>query len=286
MPHTLSPADLAALCVGLSRCESLVVLDLSACGLDDGAVATLAEALATNVTITALNLSGNEVGDAGAVALCAALLPTSPPAGSTSSRLPPPLAHLDLSDNAIGPVGAAALGHAVSGAVCLLSLSLSHCPITDDGASALLLPLQPSGPNAARQARPKLVELHLRACGLGLRACVALAAVVRAPGGPLAGCHVDVSLNSDIGGDSSGGAQRQAPPAGLAKLEAAFGDSLVPRLGALRLAACGIAPDERRSALELSAAGSEAGLGSGWIGKVVDAQLLRPPPQARPTTVQ
>ena len=122
------------------------------------------------------------------------------------------------------------------------------------------------------------MELHLRACGLGLRACVALAAVVRAPGGPLAGCHVDVSLNSDIGGDSSGGGG--SAPAGVAKLEAAFSDSLVPRLGALRLAACGITPDERRGALELSA-GSAAGLGSGWIGSVMDAQLLRPPPQTR-----
>ena len=278
VPHTLSPGDLAALCAGLSRCESLVALDLCACGLDDGAVATLAEALATCGTLTSLNLGGNDIGDAGAVALCAAVLPSS----HSTSRPPPPLAHLDLSDNAIGAAGAAALGHAVSGAVCLLTLNLSHNPITDDGASALLLPLQPSGPNhAARQARPRLVELHLRACGLGLRACVALAAVVRAPGGPLAGCHVDVSLNSDIGGDSNSGGGGSAP-AGVAKLEAAFSDSLVPRLGALRLAACGITPDERRGALELSAGGSAAGgQGSTWIGTVMDAQLLRPPPQTR-----
>jgi hypothetical protein len=275
VPHTLSPGDLAALCAGLRRCESLVALHLPACGLDDGAAATLAEALATGGTLTSLDLSGNDVSDAGAVALCAALLPRPQP----TSRSPPPLAHLDLSDNAIGAVGAAALGHAVSGAVCLLTLNLSHNPITDDGASALLLPLQPSGPNhAARQARPRLVELHLRGCGLGLRACVALAAVVRAPGGPLAGCHVDVSLNSDIGGDGSSGAQA---PAGVAKLEAAFSDSLVPRLGALRLAACGITPDERRGALELSAGGSKAGQGSAWAGTVMDAQLLRPPPQTR-----
>jgi hypothetical protein len=160
------------------------------------------------------------------------------------------------------------LGQGICNAACMVGLDVSNNPLTDAGAAALLLPLQPSGPSSS--PKPKLAVLKLRACGLGLRACVALAAVLRAPGGPLAGAVVDLSLNDGIGN-------------GIAKLEAACADeSIVQRLGALRLAGCSI-PDERWTALQKAA--TTPGAECRWMGRLLidnAAQLLRmPPTQAR-----
>ncbi len=264
---------MAALAAGAVTAESLISLDLACCGLNDAQAVSLVAALAHSKTLTSLCLRSNDLGDEAAAAVATHLL-----SGALSA---PPLAHLDLSDNRIGDLGAGALGHGVKRSVAILELDLSKNTISDDGGAALLLPLQPAGPCGAA---PHLARLSLASNACGLRTSVALAAVLRAPGSPLAGAAVDLSFNAPLCGDAA------------SKLESAFADAQTARLSQLTLHGTGETDAHRLHALcaravtPLStdaAACAEAATSTGltrtmmsWVGTVRDPLLLRPAQQA------
>jgi len=78
------------------------------------------------VALARINLSANEMGDAGAAALAEAV--------ARSAR---PITHLHLARNKITAVGAAAIAAAVAKNPSMRVLSLEHNHIGDDGAAAL-----------------------------------------------------------------------------------------------------------------------------------------------------
>ena len=93
--------------------------------IGDSSAAILAHAMATNSTVTELNLKYNGIGDSGAAALAEAV------------EINSTLTTLSLSDNVIGVSGAAALAKAVEINSTLTTLNLSDNVIGDSGAAAL-----------------------------------------------------------------------------------------------------------------------------------------------------
>ncbi|XP_068687262.1 NLR family CARD domain-containing protein 3-like isoform X2 [Montipora foliosa] len=93
--------------------------------IGDSGAAILANAMATNSTVTELNLKYNEIGDSGAAALAKAV------------EINSTLTTLNLSYNKIGASGAAALAKAVESNSTLTELDLSANEIGDSGAAAL-----------------------------------------------------------------------------------------------------------------------------------------------------
>ncbi|XP_068732911.1 protein NLRC3-like [Montipora capricornis] len=122
--------------------------------IGDGGAAILADAMATNSTVTLLDLSFNEVGDSGAAALAKAI-----EVNST-------LTELDLSRNRIGISGADALAKAMRSNSTLTSLDLSYNEIGDSGVDELA---------QAMRSNSTLTYLSLNGNEIGDSGAVALA---------------------------------------------------------------------------------------------------------------
>jgi hypothetical protein len=178
---TMQPADAEALARVLKQPESLLTsLALPCDGIDDGLLAILMQGLLASRTLTHLDLSANQVGDAGA-ALLARMLRAGAGACVLSS--------LRLADNRLGARAAESLGGALRRHDCFLAhLDLRRNALTDAGGAALLDGLLNGG------ALRTLVSLNLSNCGLGPKSAAALAAVLAAPGCALA--NVALAANS------------------------------------------------------------------------------------------
>ncbi|XP_068687306.1 protein NLRC3-like isoform X2 [Montipora foliosa] len=153
--------------------------------IDDSGAATLADAMATNSTVTLLYLSFNEIGDSGAAALAKAVEINSTLTELVLSRnrisdsgaaalakaveINSTLTKLYLSGNGIGDSGSAALAKAVEINSTLTGLYLSENGIGDSGAAALA---------KAVEINSKLTELHLSDNGIGDSGAAALAQAV------------------------------------------------------------------------------------------------------------
>ncbi|MBX9702595.1 MAG: leucine-rich repeat domain-containing protein [Silvanigrellaceae bacterium] len=109
----------------LSKFSKLTHLDLSINQIGDAGAQALAAAIANRTNLTHLDLYQNQIGDAGAQALADAL------ANHTN------LTRLDLSKNQIGDAGAQALADALANHTKLTHLNLNFNPIGDAGAQAL-----------------------------------------------------------------------------------------------------------------------------------------------------
>ena len=150
----------------LLACPALTKLRLPNNRMTDKHVDALMKGLRHSVGITSLDLSHNDISDAGAAAI--------------ASLLPLPgclLSTIDLSDNNIGPAGAAAVASALpllKGAGHTIALSLSLNPLTTGGALPLLAVL--SSPISL------LTSLQLTAVGADEAACEAVVRAVRSGG--------------------------------------------------------------------------------------------------------
>ena len=114
-----------ALADALKTNTSLIALNLSNNNVEDKGAASLADALKTNTSLIELNLSNNNVEDEGAEALADALK------RNTS------LTELDLSDIIVGDAGVASLADALKVNTSLVSLDLRYNEINAEGAEAL-----------------------------------------------------------------------------------------------------------------------------------------------------
>ena len=150
----------------LLACPALTKLRLPNNRMTDEHVGLLMRGLRHSVGLTSLDLSHNDLSDAGAAAI--------------ASLLPLPcclLSAIDLSDNNIGPAGAAAVAAALpllKGVGHTLALLLSLNPLTTAGAQPLLATL--SSPVSA------LTSLQLTAVGADETASEAVVRAVRSGG--------------------------------------------------------------------------------------------------------
>ena len=150
----------------LLACPALTRLRLPNNRMTDEHVGLLMKGLRHSVGLTSLDLSHNDISDAGATAI-ASLLPL--PACLLST--------IDLSDNSIGPNGAAAMASALpllKGAGHTIALSLSLNPLTTAGTLPLLAAL--SSPVSS------LTSLLLTAVGADEAASEAVVRAVRSGG--------------------------------------------------------------------------------------------------------
>ena len=115
----------AILAHAMATNSTLTHLNLSYSGIGDSGAAALAKAVEINSTLTRLNLFDNRIGDSGAAALAKAV------------EINSTLTELNLSFNGIGDSGAAALAKAVEINSTLTHLDLSRNGIGDSGAAAL-----------------------------------------------------------------------------------------------------------------------------------------------------
>ena len=164
--------------------ETLTHLGLSQNSIDDAKLEPLAEGLATNASVTSLDLSKNKIGCDGARVLARVLAKDA----CVVSRL-------DLGDNEIGASGANALAKAVAASASLTYLSLRLNPkIGDEAGAAVLDAVTDSGGTSMR-------ELDVSACGLGPASARALARLLR--------CNrtlrrIDASGNETLGAGDAG----------------------------------------------------------------------------------
>ena len=150
----------------------------------DSGVAILAHAMATNSTVTKMNLFRNGIGDSGAAALAKAV-----EINSTLTRF-------SLCDNRIGDSGAAALAKAVEINSTLTDLDLSSNGIGDSGAAALA---------KAVEINSKLTYLYLFQNRIGDSGAAALAKAVE-----INSTLTDLDLSSNGIGDSGAAALAKA----------------------------------------------------------------------------
>ena len=144
----------AILAHAMATNSTLTRLDLSGSGIGDSGAAALAKAVEINSTLTHLYLSYNRIGDSGAAELAKAV-----EINSTVTRL-------DLSENGIGDSGAAALAKAVEINSTLTRLNVANNRIGDSGAAALA---------KAVEINSTLTDLDLSYNGIGDSGAAALA---------------------------------------------------------------------------------------------------------------
>ena len=132
-------------------------LDLRFNGIGDSGAAALAKAVETNSTLTTLDLSGNEIGESGAAALAKAV------------EINSTLTELNLFSNKIGDAGAATLAKVVEINSTLTKLHLSDNRIGYSGAAALA---------KAVEINSTLTTLDLSRNGIGDSCAAALAKAV------------------------------------------------------------------------------------------------------------
>ena len=154
---SLSRLDLAAvsaLCSALAGNHSLGRLELSGCDVGDAGAAALGHMLAHNSVLMHLDLSSNDIGAAGAFKLARAL------AVRNFS-----LTRLNLRGNRICDQGAAVLGHMLGQNTCLEELDLAGNDIGSVGAVRLA---------GGLAANTKLTELDLSLNNIGHMGAAAL----------------------------------------------------------------------------------------------------------------
>jgi NLR family CARD domain-containing protein 3 len=109
----------------LATNTTLTELNLRCNRIGDNGAAAIGRALTQNQTLTAIWLEGNQISDDGATALATALTENTT------------LTHLYLYKNGIGPVGAAAMADTLGQNTCLSELDLGGNAISDSGAVAV-----------------------------------------------------------------------------------------------------------------------------------------------------
>ena len=124
-PQRIGDSGTAILADALATNSTVTLLNLSRNEISISGAAALAKAMEVNSTLTELNLSENEIGDSGAAALAKVM-----EVNST-------LTELNLSENEISDSGAAALAQAMEINSTLTELNLSENVISDWGAAAL-----------------------------------------------------------------------------------------------------------------------------------------------------
>ena len=115
------PMHLDSAMLGRVGADALTELDLSGAGLTAEGSRLLAAPLATNSTITALNLRRNRIGPDGCSLLCGAL------------RQQPSIISLDLGSNQIGAVGLASLAVSLPHCAALTALNLRRNDFGEGG---------------------------------------------------------------------------------------------------------------------------------------------------------
>jgi hypothetical protein len=154
----LTPAQLKQLISYLTHDHFITELNLWNNQLGDAGAQALAAALKTNTALTTLDLSYNDLGDAGAQALAAAL------------KTNPSLATLQLGSNQLGEAGAQALAAALKTNTALTTLYLGGNQLGDAGAQALAEVLK---------TNTALTTLYLGGNQLGKAGAQALAAALK-----------------------------------------------------------------------------------------------------------
>ena len=175
----------AILAHAMATNSTVTELDLRRRAIGDSGAAALAKAVEINSTLTELDLRGCAIGDSGAAALAKAV------------EINSTLTELRLYGNGIGDSGAAALAKAVEINSTLTELDLGRCAIGDTGAAALAKAVEinstltrldlfanrigDSGAAALAKAveiNSTLTELDLRRCAIGDSGAAALAKAV------------------------------------------------------------------------------------------------------------
>ncbi|XP_068700177.1 NLR family CARD domain-containing protein 3-like isoform X2 [Montipora foliosa] len=174
----------ALLAHAMATNSTVTKLDLLYYGIGESGVAALAKAVEINSTLTRLHLSHNGIGDSGAAALAKAV------------EINSTLTELDLPYNRIGYSGAAALAKAVEINSTLTELDLSGNGIGDSGAAALA---------KAVEINSTLTELYLRVNRIGDSGAAALAKAVEINSTLI---YLDLSVNEI--GDSGAAALAKA----------------------------------------------------------------------------
>ncbi|XP_068755977.1 NLR family CARD domain-containing protein 3-like, partial [Montipora capricornis] len=147
----------AILAHAMATNSTVTHLNLFSYGMRDSGAAALAKAVEINSTLTELNLSGNGIGDSGAAALAKAV------------EINSMLTRLYLAYNEIGYSGAAALTKAVEMNSTLTELNLAYNGIGDPGAAALA---------KAVEINSTLTHLYLSHNGISDSGAAALAKAV------------------------------------------------------------------------------------------------------------
>ena len=155
--HRIDDSGAAILAHAMATNSTVTEMDLFRNGIGDSGAAALAKAVEINSTLTRLNLCDCRIGDSGAAALAKAV-----EINSTLTRL-------NLFDNGIGDSGAAALAKAVEINSTLTDLDLSYNGIGDSGAAALA---------KAVEINSTLTQLYLSGNGIGESGAAALAKAV------------------------------------------------------------------------------------------------------------
>jgi hypothetical protein len=164
----------------------LLSLDLSLNRIGSAGARALGEALShPRCTVTTLSLRGNVLGDAGAAALvrpfliqlaAAASTADDPAAAAAVGGGRCSLESIDVTNNQIGPVGAAALGRLAAALGGLRRLGLGYNSIGDRGLADLLSEAAAGvGGDGGGGGRPAIDELGAAACGLTDAACAIVA---------------------------------------------------------------------------------------------------------------
>ena len=133
--------------------------ELSGAGLDDDFAIQLASA---RMELTEINLSNNQISDAGLAALCCALHPGASAADTT---------RLSLAYNCITENGAAELARALHAGATLQHLSLEGNHISAEGAQAIAQAVQ----------RSKLVGVHMSYNSTGVSQLACWAPALQSP---------------------------------------------------------------------------------------------------------
>ena len=159
---SFSTARLDEVCAALNA-DSVVVLELWGCGLTPAHAARLGEALKGSASLTALELGGNAINEAGARAIVAGVRE-----GCTT------LATLGLDGTNLGDSSGKELAAVVrSSASSLTCLKLQHNNLTDATASALAEAIAHAA-DVKRAPTHQLQHLHLQRNKIGERGAAAL----------------------------------------------------------------------------------------------------------------
>ena len=137
---------------------TLTQLNLSNDNIGDAGAASLAEAMKVNTTLTHLNLESNNIGDAGAASLAGAV------------KVNTKLTQLDLQSNNIGVAGAASLAEAMKVNTTLTQLNLESINIGVAGAASLA---------EAMKVNKTLTQLNLESNDIGDAGAASLAEAMK-----------------------------------------------------------------------------------------------------------
>ena len=155
---TLGKVHIASLAEAMKVNTTLTQLDLQHNNIGDAGAASLAEAMKVNTTLTQLELWANNIGAAGAASLAEAM------------KVNTTLTRLYLPYNNFGAAGAASLAEAIKVNTTLTQLYLSSNSIGDAGAASLA---------EAMKVNTTLTQLHLLSNNMGDAGTVSLAEAMK-----------------------------------------------------------------------------------------------------------